>query len=145
MPVRNLVTFAVIGFLIAHVWEVLQMPFFEPGDLTPYDRALRCSAASVGDGLILALAAWVAGRVDGNQFWFEKPSIRALAAYFGFGLAVAVGVEMLATNLPQDSILSWRYSSAMPLIPGLSLALVPVIMWIVVPAATLALARFTRS
>lgn len=144
-PSRSFIRFALLGFLVAHVWEVLQMPFFTSRGLEPFERTLRCTAASVGDGLILGSAAWLASRTTNSSPWYLTPSAAALIAYFGFGLLIALGVEAIATTLPQESVFGWRYSSIMPMISRTPIALVPVAMWIAVPAATLALVRFTRS
>ena len=141
---RVTLQFAILGFLVAHVWEVLQMPFFAPGDLSPYERTLRCIVASIGDGLIMAAGAWLAATFGKSASWPYASDRIGYIIYFGFGLVVAVGVELIATSLPVSSVLSWRYSSAMPIVPGIGLAVVPILMWMVVPAITVALINFTR-
>ena len=143
-PGRQFLKFAILGFFVAHVWEILQMPFFEPGGLSPTERTWRCTIASVGDGLILGSAAWLAGKISTHADWSRTLAVKPVLTYFGFGLIVAIGVEIVATTLPERSMLSWRYGANMPMIPGTSLALVPLAMWIIVPAITLWLSRFTR-
>ncbi|AKH43621.1 hypothetical protein WYH_02591 [Croceibacterium atlanticum] len=66
------------------------------------------------------------------------------AIYFGFGLVLAIAVEMIATSLPADSFLSWRYSDLMPREPVTGLALIPITMWTIVPALTILLVRFAH-
>ena len=46
-----------IGFLIAFVWEMLQLPFYEAGGLTPAQAAYRCGLASFGDAGIMVVAS----------------------------------------------------------------------------------------
>ena len=139
---RVTVKFAILGFLVAHVWEVLQMPFFAPGDLSPYERTLRCTVASIGDGLIMAAGAWLAATFGKSASWPYGPGRAGYFIYFGFGVVVAVVVELVATSLPVSSVFSWRYSTSMPVLPGVGLAIVPLLMWVVVPAVTLILVKF---
>lgn len=122
-----------LGSLIAFVWESYQMPFFEPGDLMPYEQSIRCGVASLGDGLILVGAYWLPQTLYGVD-WLRVHSRPGYTAYFLFGLFVAVLVEVVATSIPQASVISWRYSTLMPMIPGINLAIVPIAMWIIVPA-----------
>ncbi|MBB5734172.1 hypothetical protein FHS61_003223 [Altererythrobacter atlanticus] len=51
---------------------------------------------------------------------------------------------MIATSLPADSFLSWRYSDLMPREPVTGLALIPITMWTIVPALTILLVRFAH-
>lgn len=132
----------ICGALIAFVWEVYQMPFFLADNLSPYERTVRCGIASLGDGLILLTAYGLAAMKGGRHWPWRSPGI-PYAIYFAFGLAVAIAVEMIATALPPESVLSWRYSGMMPVEPVTGLALVPLAMWVIVPALTLALVRFS--
>ncbi len=50
--------------------------------------------------------------------------------------------SLIATSLPPTSVLAWRYSHMMPIDPAFNLALIPLAMWLIVPALTLALVRF---
>ena len=134
----------ICGSLIAFVWEIFQMPFFEPGDLEPFERTIRCGIASLGDGVILLTAYSLAG-LRGGHAWLWQAAKMPYAIYFGFGLVVAIAVEMIATSLPANSFLSWRYSELMPHEPVTGLALIPIAMWTVVPALTILLVRFARA
>ena len=141
---RVTVKFAILGFLVAHVWEVLQMPFFAPGDLSPYERTLRCTVASIGDGMVMAAGAWLTATFGKSASWPYGPSRAGHFIYFGFGVVVAVIVELVATNLPVSSIFSWRYSTSMPMLPVIDLAIIPLLMWVMVPAVTLLLVKFMQ-
>lgn len=121
------------------------MPFFEAGGLDPYARTLRCTIASAGDGLVLGAAHWIAAYRQRDAEWYMQPAMRAIAGYFGFGLLMALAVEGLATSLPECGLFAWRYSALMPVVPGTSIALVPLAMWVIVPAATLGVVRLGRT
>ena len=107
------------------------MPFFKPGNLDPFDQTIRCGIASLGDGLIL-LAAYSLAAIKGGRAWFRRGARISYAIYFGFGLVIAIAVEIMATSLPSGSLLSWRYSDLMPHDPLTGMALIPI-------------ARFSRS
>ena len=134
----------ICGSLIAFVWEIYQMPFFVSGNLEPYEQTIRCGIASLGDGLIL-LAAYSLAALKGGRAWFRQGAKISYAIYFGFGLVIAIAVEIMATSLPSDSLLSWRYSDLMPHDPLTGMALIPIAMWTIVPALTILLVRFAQT
>ncbi len=119
------------------------MPFFKPGNLETYEQTIRCGIASLGDGVIL-LTAYSLAALRGWHAWPWQSDKLPYAIYFGFGLVVAIAVEMIATSLPANSFLSWRYSDLMPHEPVTGLALIPIAMWTIVPALTILLIRFAR-
>ncbi|MGI9361359.1 MAG: hypothetical protein ACR2O7_07280, partial [Parasphingorhabdus sp.] len=57
--------------------------------------------------------------------------------YLAIGLAITSVVEILAVG----AAWGWTYSPTMPLVPGTKIGLVPIIMWVLVPTATLWLSR----
>ena len=120
------------------------MPFFVSGNLEPYEQTIRCGIASLGDGLIL-LAAYSLAAINGERAWFRQGAKISYAIYFGFGLVIAIAVEIMATSLPSDSLLSWRYSDLMPHEPLTGMALIPIAMWTIVPALTILLVRFAQN
>ena len=120
------------------------MPYFVSGNLEPYEQTIRCGIASLGDGLIL-LAAYSLAAINGERAWFRQGAKISYAIYFGFGLVVAIAVEIIATSLPSDSLLSWRYSDLMPHDPLTGMALIPIAMWTIVPALTILLVRFAQN
>ena len=119
------------------------MPFFKPGNLETYEQTIRCGIASLGDGVIL-LTAYSLAALRGGHAWPWQSDKLPHAIYFGFGLVVAIAVEMIATSLPANSFLSWRYSELMPHEPVTGLALIPIAMWTIVPALTILLVRFAH-
>ncbi len=119
------------------------MPFFKPGNFETYEQTIRWGIASLGDGVIL-LTAYSLAALRGGHAWPWQSDKLPYAIYFGFGLVVAIAVEMIATSLPANSFLSWRYSDLMPHEPVTGLALIPIAMWTIVPALTILLIRFAR-
>jgi hypothetical protein len=120
------------------------MPYFVSGNLEPYEQTIRCGIASLGEGLIL-LAAYPLAAITGGRAWFRQGAKISYAIYFGFGLVIAIAVEIMATSLPSDSLLSWRYSDLMPHDPLTGMALIPIAMWTIVPALTILLVRFAQN
>lgn len=126
-----------IGFLIAFVWEMLQLPFYEAGGLTPAQAAYRCGLASFGDAGIM-VAAYLVGSI-GNSYspWLVRWPAGRFSAYLATGLVITASVEVLAVGTDWG----WTYSDLMPLLPGTHIGLVPMLMWVIVPTATLWLVR----
>jgi len=110
---------AVQGFLVAFLWEMLQMPFYVMDGMT---------AIMVG-------AAWIADRLTGGGLWHERLSSLPAAIFLGIGLAVTAAIEWLALR----SEWGWSYAQTMPIIFGIGV--VPLAMWVVVPLVSLGLAR----
>ena len=123
--------------LIAFVWEMLQLPFYEAGGLTPAQAAYRCGLASFGDAGIM-VAAYLAGSI-GNSYspWLVRWPAGRFSAYLATGLVITASVEVLAVGADWG----WTYSDLMPLLPGTHIGLVPMLMWVIVPTATLWLVR----
>ena len=124
---------AIHGFLVAFVWEMFQMPFFEMGDLSVRQVTMNCALASFGDAGIMVAAYLAASWFAGDRRWLARPGWASLAAYLANGQAITIAVEILAVRVPWG----WSYSSLMPRIMGVGL--VPVVMWIVVPLIALGL------
>ena len=136
---RPEVWLAVHGFLIAFLWEMLQMPFYAMGHLSPSEATINCSIASLGDAGILVFAYTIASRVAKDRYWLHDIKRAALLVFLGTGLIITIVIEHVATSVSWG----WKYAVQMPTLFGLGL--VPVLMWVVVPLLTLALApRSTR-
>lgn len=126
---------AVQGFLVAFVWEMFQMPFYEMDAETPWAATKVCGAASLGDAGIMVAAAWLANRLAKGSLWLKQPSLSAILIYLVFGICVTLTIEWLALR----SEWGWEYSSLMPQVFGIGL--VPLAMWVVVPSLSLFLCR----
>jgi len=130
---------AVFGFMTSFIWEMLQMPFFDMGDMAYYRKTLGCTLASFADAGIMVLAYWATSLHRKNRDWMHEITRSSLAIYLLTGLAITIIAEKLATAMPQGS--GWQYSDLMPVIPGTGIGLVPVLMWIIIPLLTLWFAR----
>lgn len=132
---RPEVWLALQGFLVAFLWEMLQMPFYEMIGMTAWEVTRSCALASLGDAGIMVLAAWIADRTTGNLLWAERLSPRPLGIYLAVGLGVTVVIEWWALR----SAWGWQYGDTMPTIFGIGL--VPIGMWVVVPVISLYFAK----
>lgn len=126
---------AINGFLLAFLWEMLQMPFYEMGGLSTWQVTKNCAFATLGDAGIMVFAYWVATRFAPNRLWLRQWRIRPLAIYLSVGMAITVVVEHFALRSDRG----WTYSELMPTIAAIGL--VPIFMWLIVPALTLVLAK----
>ena len=127
----------IFGALIASAWEMFQLPFYGTGELTPAETAYRCGLASFGDAGIMVAAYLVASVGSGKTPWLVNWSISRFVVFLGIGLAITAMVEVLAVGADWG----WSYSAIMPLVPRTKIGLVPIVMWVAVPTATLWLAR----
>lgn len=132
---------AIFGFMTAFIWEFLQMPFFDVGQASHWERTMGCTQASFGDAGILLLAYSFVSLLQRNRFWMFNPKVWMLGVYLGTGLAITIVIEIFATQVPREWDWGWRYSDLMPVIPFVDVGLVPIVMWIVIPLLTLWFAR----
>lgn len=131
---------AVHGLLLAFLWEMLQMPFYEMGALTVWQVTIRCGLASIGDAGIMVFAYLIASRTAKDRYWLHGSNWRPLAVFLATGQIVTIAVEVVALR----NAWGWSYSERMPVLG--EIGLVPALMWIIVPLLALALAgRSTRS
>lgn len=128
---------SIFGALISFAWEMLQLPFYGTGELSPAEAAYRCGLASLGDSGIMVAAYLGASLGNGRRPWLVEWPIARFLVYLAIGLSITAAVELLAVGADWG----WTYSSLMPLMPGTNIGMVPIIMWVVVPSATLWFAR----
>ena len=130
---------AIFGFMTSFVWEMLQMPFFEMGDMGYYRKTLGCTVASFADAGIMVIAYSAVSIYRKSRDWMYKTNLPSMAIYLLTGLIITVIAEKLATAMPYGN--GWQYSNLMPVIPWIGIGLVPVLMWIIIPLLTLWFAR----
>ena len=125
-PEVNLLGFA---FMLNFVWELMQVPFFEPlPDLPHWEGVKLCGLASIGDAAIVLVAFWCVAAAARSRAWILNPRRRDLAGFIGIGVLVMIGLEWSALATGR-----WRYSEAMPAIPVLGVGLMPVLQWSLLP------------
>jgi hypothetical protein len=121
-------------------WEILHLPLYtiwRSGTLQSQAFAvLHCTA---GDLLTATCALILALLVAGDRAWPHARFLAVLAVTVGLGVAYTIFSEWLNVVVRA----SWAYSTAMPIVPifGLRIGLSPILQWLVVPSASLMLAR----
>lgn len=142
-PVRRLwfdqpeIHLALFGFLFAFVWEMWQMLYYDTSDVSFQEVTGACTLATVGDTLLMVSAYSVVSLLARCRRWLLKPATWMIAVYLLTGLTVTVLFEELATGADWG----WTYSDRMPFVPGTRIAIVPLLMWVLVPLPALAMAR----
>ena len=117
----------VVGVIVNYVWELAQAPLFSGS--TPGNVWWHCFVASLGDGLILLLILVIGWCTHRRLVWFFKPGISAYAVMIVSGILIAIVIEWIAVHVAQR----WSYAAAMPLLPVLDIAFVPVAQMVLLP------------
>ena len=107
---------AVQGFLVAFLWEMLQMPFYVMDGMTAWAVTKSCALASLGDAGIMVGAAWIADRLTGGGLWHERLSSPPVGIFLGVGLAATAAIEWKALGLElfpinADTVRHWGSAS----------------------------------
>lgn len=130
-------TLSAVAFLSNLLWENLQAPlFFGYVDFARHFPV--CTLASAGDAALTAVFYLLIALKRRNPAWlWKKFRVSELTLAAASGVLAAILVEKLALAYGW-----WAYSPAMPLLPLLSVGLLPVLQLAVLPAANFVLARF---
>jgi len=127
------------ALLLNYPWEFIQVPLFEGMAETPHWLAVKaCTRAALGDVVIMLIAYWGVAALGRGRTWIVAPGRRDLLLLSSIGVGITVIIEWLA--LHGWWLAGWRYSAAMPVVPGLGIGLVPVLQWVVLPPLVAALA-----
>ena len=131
-PEFNVATFAL---LLNFVWEMLQAPLYVGMAGMPHAQVVRaCLQATLGDMVIMLLAYGAVAVVALSRRWIVAARGRQLALFVAIGVAITAGIEWLATG--GLWVQSWNYLPAMPLVPGTSIGIAPLLQWVVLPLLT---------
>ena len=132
-PAFNIVIFAL---LLSLPWEFGQMWLYGGAlHLSHLQGICICTAATVGDAVIMLAAFGVVALYARSQDWVRAPSKLQITTFVLIGLAVTSAIEIIATR--SDGAFSWRYAAAMPVTPVFGIGLAPIVMWLVVPLLVL--------
>ena len=93
--------------------------------------------AAAKDALITVALYLIVGMVVRNVGWGRRFNYRRLMFLCVLGFLWAVGIEYHAVMVAHR----WVYSAAMPLLPALKVAVVPVVQMMLVPLAAIWLTR----
>lgn len=129
---------AFFGFLLHFAWESVQCPLLYEGRFTHGAGVSMCAWAAMGDVVIQLVAFWAASLPRGRT-WVDSPTPRDRSLFLAAGLAITVAIELYATRIAGR----WEYSPSMPVVFGIGVA--PVVQWVVLPLAALALVRRMRA
>ena len=130
-------TFALTTAALSFVWEMAQGGWFASmAPLSFWRATLLGSRATVGDVVITAVAFAVAAAAARNSHWpaEKRQSLLPFAIFIASGLAVTVAYEIHAIAVGQ-----WSYAETMPTIAGVGV--LPILQWLVIPIAELAVFR----
>lgn len=129
-----------IAVVINYGWELAQAPLYA-WSADSRNIWWHCFIAALGDGVMVLLifaAGWLLlGRFD----WFLSPGARGYLVMLLSGLALAIGIELIAVHVLQR----WTYAPSMPRVPALEIGIVPVLQMLILPPLIFGLvARFQR-
>lgn len=126
--------------LLDLAWEFAQMPLYtvwrESWESVAF-AGLHCLG---GDLLIASACLWASLVVFGDGRWPGGRFGRVAAATLVLGIGYTVFSEWLNVDVRR----SWGYTDRMPLVPPFGTGLAPLLQWIVVPAAALWAAGWSR-
>ncbi len=128
---------ALFGFLFSFVWEMWQMPLYQQGASSISAATTTCTIATAGDALLIVIAYSAVSLIARSRRWLLAPRAWMIGVYLLVGLTVTVPFEQLAT----DAAWGWTYSDRMPFVPGTHIAIVPLIMWVLIPLLAIIFAR----
>ena len=136
MVIRRWAVFALIVFALNFVWEMTQGRWFASMQGLPFWYAASlCLRATIGDLVITAVAFAVAAAVVKNVIWpVGQRVMLATTLFFALGLAITITYELFALSAGR-----WHYGERMPIVFGLGV--LPLLQWLVVPAAEVMLFR----
>ena len=137
-PRSMLLTLALTMVALHFMWEMAQGHWFASMAPLSFWRATSlCARATVGDVVITAIAFSAAAAVARSSHWpAEKRKSLLLPAgiFIASGLAMTVAYEIHALAAGQ-----WSYAETMPTIAGVGV--LPILQWLVIPIAELAVFR----
>jgi hypothetical protein len=124
--------------MVGHLtWETLQLPLYTIwSSASPGEIAFAIMHCTAGDMLIAMATLMASLVVMGHPDWplIGRRSVAALTVMGG--LAYTIFSEWLNTGVRE----AWAYSDLMPTLPLIGTGLSPLMQWVVVPTAALALA-----
>lgn len=129
LPEFSVVVFAL---LLNYPWEFLQVPLFaDMAQAAHWDAIRTCTRATLGDAVIMLIAYWTVSLVARDRSWVLVPSTARTFIFAATGVVITIAIEMLA--VAGIWLGGWRYSSLMPVVPGIGVGLSPLLQWVVLP------------
>ena len=122
----------VMAVLFNYAWEMAQSPLYVGMSFSEVKVWWHCFKVSLGDGLDVLLIFAVGWILLGKQDWYEKPGFKGYALILVMGLAISIGIELVALYVLER----WAYTERMALVPGLGVGISPVAQMVMLPAVT---------
>ncbi len=116
------------GLVANYAWEMLQMDLYE--GLGGGMGWWPCFVAALGDLVILSLLYGAMALAARDWLWFARLSRGRIALLAGLGFLAALAIEGHALAVGK-----WTYQPAMPRVPVLGIAWVPVLQMVSIPLA----------
>lgn len=119
-------------------WEMVQLPLYTiwrtgtPAELTY--AVIHCTA---GDVIQVGAALLVALLLAGDRAWPWRSYVRVTLLATVVGIAFTIFSEWVNVEVRR----SWGYAPEMPLLPFLGTGLSPLLQWVIIPPAALALVK----
>jgi hypothetical protein len=122
------------------LWEMLQLPAFADWREGSWSwLAFIVAIGTAGDILIAATSLLLGLAAFGNRHWPEDS-----ASYWRAAVAAALlGLGYTAYSEWRHAVVLryWRYSALMPVVPHLGIGVLPLLQWMLIPAAAFCYAR----
>ena len=129
----------ILAWPINFAWEMAQAYLYAPMG-TVREATWQCLVASLWDVAIVLGIAGVTSLVFGGTAWLAERRLAAFVTTAFIGAAVAIAIEWRALALER-----WAYGSRMPVIPGLTVGIVPILQMVLLPPVIFLLVRTTLS
>ena len=128
-----------LALIFNYIWEMLQMPLYQDMQFGDPKAWMLCFKASVGDALF-SIAVFSGGAMIFRTWdWVQRLTLLKVIFLFLTGTAAAISIEIAALERGR-----WAYTELMPLIPIVSVGLVPVLQLIILPWVSFKTALFFR-
>jgi hypothetical protein len=121
------------------LWEFAHLPLYTIWKTGGSGEIAFAAVHCTGGDILIATASLVLALLLGGGGWPNAAPayLRVAALTVGFGLAYTVFSEWLNIVVRK----SWAYSDLMPVVPGTTVGLSPLLQWVVLPVAAFWLAR----
>lgn len=125
---RTTAAIFVVAAAFNYVWELVQSPLY--AEMEGFSQMLwHCVVPSLGDGVLILLIYGLGWVVLRRPDWFVRPGRRGYSLIIIAGLLIAISVELVAVR----AFGRWKYTTRMPLLPGLGVGLAPIAQMLVLP------------
>ena len=122
------------------VWEFAQMPFYTLWRDGTWGEIVFAGVHCTGGDILITLAALATALIlFGSPRWPTEGYGRVALATMAVGIAYTIFSEWLNTEIRG----AWAYSEFMPVLPVIGTGLVPLMQWVLIPAAGFRFIRYT--